>query len=206
MSSAWSGKSLESFWQGGGEILAFAAQRVVDAQFVGVKHEASGFDRVPPGISIESVADDRAAQGFLHVNADLVGATGMQMAFNVCPGGIRGGIEDAIVGDGVFAGGRIRVGHALTVNRMPGDVRPYRSGCFRGLADNDTMVNFTRIAGGKLIDERAVREVGFRGDQATAGLFIEAMNDAGTLDVDAAVESGQLTVTMVKEGVDQRAA
>ena len=47
---------------------------------------------------------------------------------------------------------------------------------------NQSQINLDDLAAGELRRESAVRCVGFRHDQATTGLFVEAMDDPGAID------------------------
>lgn len=181
---------------------------VIYAEFVGVQHEAGDFYRIAFGISVDRIAEDGEAQGLLHVDADLMGAAGVQVAFDMAPGIVLGRVENAVVGDGVFAAGRLDIGHALTVDGMSGDVGFYGAGIDNRLSHNDASIDFPGCSGGELGGEGEVGDVGFCGDQTAGGVAVEAMHDTGPLWIDGvlgAAKFGELACAVMQQCVDQSA-
>lgn len=139
----------------------------------------------------------------VQVDADLVCASGVEMAEN--EGSLCRGIggQGFVIGDSGLAARWIDDGHFLAVYRVATDVG--KDGFTVGLRDaiGDGEVKFLHGGAlGELGDKTLVRGVGFRDDEAAGGVFVEAVDDAGAFD---SADAGQLAVTMVKERVDESA-
>ena len=102
----------------GFEMQALAGERVVEGELPGVKHEAAGLGG---GLAVDGIADERGAF-VVEVDADLMGAAGVEMAED--ERGERGGVggEDFVIGDSGLAAGRIDDGHFLAIHRVAADV------------------------------------------------------------------------------------
>lgn len=139
----------------------------------------------------------------MEVDADLVGASGVEVAEDEGGDGGWVGGEDAVVGDGGFACGRGDDGHFLAVDGVAADVG--EDGVFFGFrdAEGDGEVEFFHGGSlGELADEGLVSGVGFGDDEAAGGVFVEAVDDAGSFD---AADSGEFSVAVEEEGVDEGA-
>ena len=118
-----------------------------------MEHEATsllgGLARFP----VNRITDEWRAL-VMEMDADLVGAAGVEVAED--EGGETGGVgrEDFVVGDRGFSTGRVDDGHFLTVHRVAADVGENR--VLGGLRDalGDGQIEFLhRAALGELGDE-----------------------------------------------------
>lgn len=146
--------------------------------------------------SVERIPHDRVAEVF-EVDADLVGASGFWHAGDERQSGIRG--QHAVVRGGLPAA--FADSHFLPVDGMPGDGGLDRAVRHAGFSFDEGEVGFFDRARGKLGAEFAVGGVSFCDGEASAGLFVEAVDDAGALDPADPAE----VAAVVEEGVDQRA-
>jgi hypothetical protein len=101
--------------------MADAGDGMVEGKLPGVEHEAVWEAGVLGGFGVNWIAEEWGAAGE-QVDADLMGATGVEGAED--EGGEGGGIdgEDLVVGDGGLTTGRIDDGHLLAVDRVAADV------------------------------------------------------------------------------------
>ncbi len=185
----------------GGEMEAFAAAGVIDAQFPGMQHEPAGLGSLALGLRVDRIADEGGAL-VLHVHTDLVSATGVKVAKHQrrARGGIA--IEHLVVGNGGAPGGRGDHCHFLTIARIAANVCEDRLRSGRGDMLRHAEVDFVVSTSGKLVHKVLVGVVVFRHNQATRGVLIEPVYDAGPLH---STDTGKLALAVVKEGVDQRA-
>lgn len=151
---------------------------------------------------VNGIAKDGGAD-VVHVDANLVGAAGVEMAKD--EGGFRGGIggERLVIGNRGLAGRRGDHGHFLAVHRVAADVGEDRV-LFLGrytVGDGEVEL-FHGGALGKLGGEGLVGGVGFRDDEAAGGVLVESVDDAGALD---AADAGELAFAVVEQGVDESA-
>ncbi len=152
--------------------------------------------------SVDRIAEDGGAE-VVHVDADLVGAAGVEVAED--EGGLRGGIggERFVIGNRGLAAGRVDDRHFLAVDGVAADVGEDGVLCLRRDAMGDGEVElFHGRALGKLGGEGLVGDVGFRDDEAAGGILVEAVDDAGALD---AADAGELAFAVVEQGVDEGA-
>ncbi len=173
---------------------------VVEGELPGVEEEAWG--GVGVFFSVDGVAEDGGAE-VVEVDADLVGAAGVEVAED--EGGFGGGVcgADFVIGDGCFAAGRIYDGHFLAVDGVAADVGEDGSGGWVGYAIGDGEVEFLHGgAFGELGGEGLVSGIGFCDDEAAGGVFVEAVDDAGSFD---AADAGELAFAVVEECVDEGA-
>ncbi len=159
--------------------------------------------------AIKRIAEDRVAD-VGHVDADLVGAPGLQPAADQADlGRWRTGRESFghfIVGDG--AAGRLGLGHRhlLAVGGVAGDrlidggAAPVRFAPGQGVIG--ALQPAVAAMGGKLGTQRAVGRVGLGDDQQAGCVLVEPMDDAGPPD---AGDAGQAFTAMGKDAVDQGA-
>ena len=177
---------------------ALAGDRVVEGELPGVEHEAAGLGG---GLAVDGIADERGAF-VMEVDADLVGAAGVEMAEDERGEGGGVGGEDFVIGDGGLAAGRIDDGHFLAVHGVAADVG--EDAVLRGLRDalGDGEVEFFHGPAGELADERLVGDVRLGDDDAAGGVLIQPVDDAGALD---AADAGELALAMMQQGIDQRA-
>ena len=84
-----------------------------------VEHEAGGGEFV--FFPVDGIAEDGGAD-MVEVDADLVGAAGVEVAADEGGFGREIGGEDTVIGDGGFAGGRGDDRHFLAVDRVAADV------------------------------------------------------------------------------------
>lgn len=66
----------------GFEVERLVGDGVGEAEFPSVEEETRGFDELTLGLGVDGVAEDGGLQGFAHVDAELVGAAGEEMAFD----------------------------------------------------------------------------------------------------------------------------
>lgn len=144
-----------------------------------MEEEARGGEFVFFGV--DGIAEDGGAD-VLEVDADLVGAAGMEVAEDEGGfGGLIGG-DDFVIGDRGFPAGWIDHCHFLAIHWMSADVSEDGVLGFEGNAVSDGEVDFLhRRALGKLGCEALVGGVGFCDDEAAGGVFIETVDDAGSL-------------------------
>ena len=151
---------------------------------------------------VDRIAENGCAE-VVHVDADLVGAAGVEVAED--EGGLRGRIggERFVIGDRGLAAGRVDDRHFLAVDGVAADVGKDGVLCLRRDAVGDGEVElFHGGALGELGGEGLVSDVGFRDYEAARGVFVEAVDDAGALD---AADAGELAFAVVEEGVDESA-
>ena len=165
-----------------------------------MEHQARGGEFVL--FAVDRIAEDGGAD-VVHVDANLVGAAGVEMAKD--EGGFRGGIggEGFVIGDRGLSGWRGDDGHFLAVYGVAADVGEDRVFFLGRDAVGDGEVElFHGGSLGKLGGEGLVGGVGFRDDEAAGGILVEAVDDAGTLDP---ADAGELAFAVVEEGVDEGA-
>lgn len=138
----------------------------------------------------------------MHVDADLVGAPGVEVAEDERGFVGRVGDENFVVGDGCLSSGWIEDRHFHAIDRVATDVGEDGSAFRQGAALNDGEVALVGGAVGELLNERTVGGVGLGDDQAAGGVFVEAVNDAGSFDT---ADPGELAFAMMEQGVDQSA-
>lgn len=173
---------------------------VIEGKLPRVEQQARGRKLVL--FPVNGIAEDGGAY-VVHVDADLVGAAGVEVAED--EGGFRGGIggERFVIGDGGLAGGRGDHGHFLAVHGVAADVGENGVLFLRRDAVGDGEVElFHGGALRKLGGERLVGGIGFRDDEAAGGVFVESVNDAGALD---AADAGELAFAVVEQGIDEGA-
>jgi len=178
----------------------FSGDGVVEGELPSVEHEAWGGELV--FFSVDRIAEDGGAE-VVHVDADLVGPAGVEVAEH--EGGFRREIggERFVIGDRGLAAGWIDDGHFLAIHGVAADVGEDRVFFLRRDAVGDGEVElFHGGALGKLGGEGLVGGIGFRDYEAARGVFIETVDDAGALD---AADTGELAFAMVEEGVDESA-
>ncbi len=185
------------------EFDGFSGGRVFEREFPCVEHEAVREGGGGGGFfAVDGVCDDGCAL-VVEVDADLVGAAGVEVAEDEGGAGGGVGVEDLVVGDGGFAAGWVDDGHFLAVDGVAADVG--EDGVFGrgGDAAGDGEVEFFHgFALGELGDEGLVGGVGFGDDEAAGGVFVEAVDDAGAFD---AADAGELALAVVEESVDEGA-
>ncbi len=154
------------------------------------------------GGSVEGVADDGVAEG-LHVDADLVGAAGLDADLDEGEGTIGSSetFEDVDVGDGGASVGAAG-GHAGAADEVAGDGEVDGDVVFGEVAVDEGEVGLGDLAAGEHLAELAVGAVVFGDEDDAAGLLVEAMDDAGA---EVAADFGEL-VEVVEQRVDEGAA
>ena len=138
----------------------------------GVEHEAAGLLGSLAGFAVNRITDEWRAL-VMEVDADLVGAAGVEVAENEC--GEAGGVgrEDFVVGDRSFPTGWIDDGHLLAVHRVAADVGENRVFGWLWDALGDGQIEFLHGAAlGELGDERLVGGVGFRNHEAAGSVLV----------------------------------
>ena len=154
------------------------------------------------GFAVDGIADEWGSF-VMHVDADLVGAAGVEMAEHECCDGGGVGGEGFVIGDRGFAARRIDDRHFLAVYGVSADVGEdgflFR---FRDALSDGEVKFLHRAAFGKLGDERLVGYVRFGDDEATGRVFIESVDDAWTLN---AADAGKFSAAMMEQGVDESA-
>ncbi len=172
----------------------------------GVVFGGGGEEGDSVGCSVEVVADDGVAEG-LHVDADLMGAAGLDADLDEGEGAVGGGeaLEDVDVGDGgadAFAAEGSAGGHAGATDEVTGDGEVDGGVIFCNVAVDEGEIGFGDLAGGEHLAELAVGTVVFGDEDEAAGLLVEAVDDAGA---EVSADLGELG-EVVEEGVDEGAA
>ncbi len=142
------------------------------------------------GRAVERVADDGVAEG-LHVDADLVGAAGLDADLDEGEGAVGGGeaLEDGDVRDGGAAVGAAG-GHAGAADEVAGDGEVDGDVVLGDVAVDEGEVGLVRPGGaGEHLAELAVGAVVLGDDDEAAGLLVEAVDDAGA---EVAADVGEL--------------
>ncbi len=169
------------------------------AEFPGVQHESGDGDDLALGIAINGIAKDGVAHALAHVDSDLMGAPGEELAAN--EGAALMGANLLPFGDGFFAGAVQEVGHAFAIHGVATKHGLDATFGFLWQAVDGGEVDFTESALGKGFTQAPMGDVVFSDDHAAGGVFIEPMDDAGShLTADAAK-----VVTMMEEGIDEGA-
>ncbi len=149
--------------------------------------------------SVDPVACDGVPQVF-EVNTDLVGAPGFRPALDETEFWVR--CEDFPC---CLRGARsrpVRHGHALAVNRVPGNRAGDHAGRGARFSPHHGEVGFLGCSLGELPRQRGVRGVVFRHENATACVLVEPVDHARAQRMTG---RGQLR-RVVHHGVDQCAA
>ena len=184
------------------EAQLFFGKRVLEGKPPGVEHEAGSLCGGFAGFAVDGVAHDGGA--FMEeVDADLVGAPGVEVAEH--ERGDAGGVhrENFVIGDRGFSSGRSDDSHFLAVHRMAPDVGENAVFCRLGDALGDGEVEFLHGAAlRELGDQGLVGDIGFRDDKAAGGVFVQAVDDARALDP---TDAGKLSMAVVKERIDEGA-
>ena len=163
------------------EMEALAGDRVVEGEPPGVEHQATSLFGGLAGLSVNRIAHERRAL-VVEVDADLVGAAGVEVAKDQRREAGRVGGENFVIGDGGLAAGWIDDGHFLAVHRVTADVGENRVLGRLGNALADSEIEFFHRSARELADERLVGDVRL-GDDDTAGrVLVEAVDDTGALD------------------------
>lgn len=156
-------------------------------------------DDLALGVAVNGISQDRVAEAFAHVDADLVCAAGQELAAD--EGAVLMGGDVLPLGHGFFTGAIIEDGHALSIDGVSADHVLEAPALFFRKAIDGSEVDFAQAALGEGLGEAAVSNVIFGDDHAAGGVFIEAMDDAWAhLSADAAE-----VVTVVEKGIDQGA-
>lgn len=143
---------------------------MVEGELPGVEEKARGGERV--FFPVNGIAEDGGAD-VVEMDADLVGAAGVEVAQD--ERGLGGGIggERFVIRDRGLAAGWIDDGHFLAVHWVATDVREDRFLVRLGDAVRDCEVELLHGGAlGKLGDEALVGGIGFRDDEATGGVFV----------------------------------
>jgi len=181
------------------EVHGLVVDGVVEAEFPGVEHQAGGGHFLAVGVAVDGVAQDGVAEGFLHVDADLVGAAGEELTAD--QGGVFINGELLPLGHGILARAIVKDGHALAVHGVAADQVLDAAAFFLGHAIDGGEVDFAHPALRKGFAEAAVGDVVLRHDHAAAGVLVQAVDDAGAhFPADAAE-----VVAMMQQGIDQGA-
>jgi len=171
-----------------------------ECEFAGMEHLAGNGDMVglaEEGVlafTVEQVASHGVAK-VLEVNADLMGAASVQRDFDE-----RGALQ-MFKGSVSRAGGAAAAdGHAFTVGLMAldGGVNLALGG--GELPADDGFVDFFDFTPGELSGESQVGGVVFGDDEATAGFFVEPMDNSGPRDPANATKAAR---AMMEQRIDQ---
>ena len=152
--------------------------------------------------AVEGIADDGMAEG-LGVDADLMGAAGFDADFDEGEGAVGSGkaFEHVEVGDGgasVCSAG----GHTDAADEVAGDREVDGGVVFFEMAVEESDIGLGDLALGEHLAEFAVGAVVFGDEDEAAGLFVEAMDDAGA---EIAADVGEI-VEVEQQCVDEGAA
>jgi len=169
-----------------------------EAELPGVEHLAGVVGDEAGGV--EGIAEEGVAE-VLQVDADLVGAAGVEGALD--EGADAWEILEDEPGGAGCASAASEDGHFFAMDGVAADLVIDGAGAGAGEeALDEGEVDFGDGAAGELAGEVGVGEVVFCDDEAAAGVFIEAMDDAGALLAADAGEGG----TVREEGVDEGVA
>ena len=166
-----------------------------DGQLPGVQHLAR---EIGPA-SVDPVARDGEPQMF-EVNPDLVGSPGFWPALKEAEFRVRRENFPCCLRGARFRS--VRYGHALAVNRVPGDRAGDHAGRGARFSPHHGEVGLLGCSLGELPRQRGVRGIVFRDENATACVLVEAVDHARAQGMTG---RGQLRC-VVHHGVDQRAA
>ena len=169
--------------------------RMPDGQLPGVQHLAR---EIGPA-SVDPVARDGEPQMF-EVNPDLVGSPGFWPALKEAEFRVRRENFPCCLRGARFRS--VRYGHALAVNRVPGDRAGDHAGRGARFSPHHGEVGLLGCSLGELPRQRGVRGVVFCDENATACVLVEAVDHARAQGMTG---RGQLRC-VVHHGVDQRAA
>ena len=186
---------------GSREMESLARARVIDAEFPGMEHQPTRLHGLSGDRGVNRIADQRCAL-VLHVHADLVSASGVQVAQHESGAGLRIRKQHFIIRDRGSARGRGDDRHFLSIARIASDVG---KDCFArrlGCLLSDAEVDFLIRAVGKLAGEVLVRAIIFRHDETAGSILIQSMDNAGAFH---ATDPGKLALAVVEQGIDQRA-
>jgi hypothetical protein len=169
---------------------------------VSLEIQLSGKARDNVGCAVECVANDGVPER-LHVDANLVGATGFDANLDEGERAVRTG--DALENSGVRHG-RASIGaagsHTGATDEVASDGECDGDVVFCEVPMEEGNVGFGHLATGEHLTELAVGTIVFGYEDEAAGEFVEAMNDAGTK-----VASNIRQLRKVKEeGVNEGAA
>src|SRR5438445_6128928 len=152
--------------------------------------------------AVEHIPCDRMSER-RHVYANLVRAPSVNLHFEQCELA-KGGIQtahDTIMGDGL-ASARQAGGHARAAHPVTADALRNRSPILLEPAVHEGDIGFLDFAASELGSKFAVGVIVLRDHDDAAGLFVEAMDDAGT---QVSSHLGE-RLEMVQQSVDERSA
>ena len=169
-----------------------------EGEALGVEELAGDFGDAGEGIhaAVDGVARD-GATCLGGVNADLVGATGVQIEFDEA--GARPGGDNFPIGFGGTSAGAN--GHTLARDGMASDGAFPSTGVAAGPTENEGEISFFRFPIAELATEFAVGGVVFCGDDQAGGFAIETMNDPGAI---GATAGGEFAIAVVEKGGGER--
>ena len=167
----------------------------------GVEHEPCAYDGLALRISVDGIAQERTAEMF-EVNADLVGAAGVEVAENEGARRIGALPEDVVVRDGGASGSGIQDGLFLPVDRVAADVGEDGAERLHRGPGGYGEIELGGGAGGELLEERLQGEVRFCCDEAAGGVLVEAVHNPGPL---FPANSRQGSAAMMEERVYESA-
>src|SRR5256885_1516614 len=139
-----------------------------------MQHRARRFRGAPP--AVVGIAGHRMAERG-EVNADLVGAPGVEVTAHECISTFS--LNDLVAGAGESAA--LDHGHPLALLRMPADRSLELTRICLDDSTDDRQVRAAERAVAELRGERAMRPVVARGDDQAGGSLVEAMDYAGPL-------------------------
>lgn len=186
-------------WRGS-EMEPFSGDWVIESELPGMQHQPWCMSGVL--FSVNRIAED-GGSFVMEVDADLVGAASVQVAKHQSGFCLGIGCENFVIGDRGFAAGRIYHGHFLSVHRVPPDVGE-NGILFRvGNAVSDRQVEFFHGGAlGELGYQAFMRGICFRNHEAARGIFVEAVDDAGSR---LAADLREFSPTMMQQCIDQGA-
>lgn len=179
-----------------------AGSGVIESQSQCMQHltggrETGGFPQaLILTIAVSDVADQRVADVF-EVDADLVGAAGMEGGFEERHGSEA--FEDAVAGAG-GPSGAIGDGHAFAVGGMPGDGGVDLALIGRERTAGEREVDLIDLAGAELGGQGEMRDVIFCGHDTTAGVTVEPMDDARAGDP---ADAAELATAVMEQRIDE---
>ena len=164
-----------------------------------MKHEAVYLWRLPFGICVELIAQQGAADVF-HVDPDLMGATGMEMAQDQGPSGGCRPVQDIIIRNGRTARSCPRIEDCLHLAsyRMAANMSKDRPRGLNRRSLCNREIELGSFSVRELFEQGLQSLVTSRRNDAAAGILVEAVHDAGALDP---ADAGESALAVVQKGV-----
>ena len=172
---------------------------MLKGELPGVEHEAGHLWCLPGGVGVDGITQNRTAKGLFHVDANLMGASGEKPALDQCGAlvsGERSPLSHSLLARAVKEDGAAFPVHGMSANEVLDPARVLRRAALDG-----GEVDLRDPAGREGVRQLAMSAVVLGDDHATAGVFVEPVDNAGAEFAADAREIG----AVVEKGVDQSA-